>query len=228
MGRLVVALVCFALEFSPAAALAGRVTSSKAAKAPKSLPKLLVEVEAHYAKLGSLTADFSQEDHSAAFGEKKPSQGRLTWKAPDSLRWETTAPEASLLVSNGKSIWMYTPPFDETENGQVIVRKASEAKSRLMDALLAGRFSKALRQGLAIEALPNRTFALRPKKSSPGNLKQAVVTIDDEAPVISKVAIEYRDGNESTIQLSNIKMGEPLAKSLFEFKIPPRTDVVKE
>jgi outer membrane lipoprotein carrier protein len=211
-----------------AAALSSVMALGAPAKSRKALPQLLAEVEAHYAKSGSLSAEFAQEDLSATFGEKKSSQGTLAWKAPDSLRWETKAPEANLLVSNGKTVWVYTPPFDESENGQVIVRKASEVKSRLLDALLAGRFSKAMQQGLTIESLPKRTFALKPKKGAGGTLKQAVVTIGDEQPVIAKVAIEYKDGNQSTIQLSNIKMGEALAKSLFEFKVPPRTDVVKE
>jgi outer membrane lipoprotein carrier protein len=213
---------------SAAALMVSSTTQGAPAKARKALPELLAQVEAHYAKSGSLSADFAQKDLSATFGEKKSSQGTLAWKAPDSLRWETQSPEASLLVSNGKTVWVFTPPFDETENGQVIIRKASEVKSRLLDALLAGRFSKAMQQGLAIEVLPKRTFALKPKKSAGGNLKQAVVTIHDDQPVIAKVAIEYRDGNQSTIELSNIKMGQQLEKSLFEFKIPPRTDIVKE
>jgi outer membrane lipoprotein carrier protein len=218
-----------ALLLITASALLGASSAQAApAKTRKALPELLAQVEAHYAKSGSISAEFAQDDLSATFGEKKSSQGTLAWKAPDSLRWETKAPEANLLVSNGKTVWVYTPPFDETENGQVIIRKASEVKSRLMDALLAGRFSRALQQGLAIEVLPKKTFALKPKKSAGGNLKQAIVTIGDDQPVIAKVSIEYRDGNKSTIELSSIKMGEPLEKSLFEFKVPPRTDIVKE
>jgi outer membrane lipoprotein carrier protein len=209
-------------------ALQSGAVFSAPTKTKKGLPRLLAEVEASYAKSGSISAEFTQEDLSATFGEKRISQGTLAWKSPDSLRWETKAPEANLLVSNGKTVWVYTPPFDESENGQVIIRKASKVKSRLLDALLAGRFSRALQQGLTIQALPKRSFALLPGKGVTGTLKQAVVTIGDDQPVIAKVAIEYKDGNKSTIQLSSIKMGEKLAKSLFEFKIPPRTDIVKE
>ncbi len=209
-------------------ALSSGMALSAPAKAKKALPQLLAEVEAHYAKSGSLSAEFSEEKFSSAFGETKSSQGTLDWKAPNSFRWETKSPESSLIISNGKTVWMYTPPFDESENGQVIISKAAQVKSRLLDALLAGRFSSAVNQGLAAAPAGRRKFALKPAKCSGGGLKLVTVTIADHAPMISKVSIEYCDGNKSTIELSSLKMGEALAKSLFEFKVPPRTDVVKE
>ena len=154
------------------------------------LPKRLLEVEKSYAKAGSLSADFLQEDTSTIFSDKKSSRGNLSWKAPDFLRWETKSPQPNLLVSNGKKVWLYTPPFDETENGQVIIRKASEVKSRLLDALLAGRFSVAQKKGLKISSLSSDQFVLRPQKDSRDNIKRVLVTLDENRPVISKVSIE--------------------------------------
>ncbi|MEN9723436.1 MAG: outer rane lipoprotein carrier protein LolA [Pseudomonadota bacterium] len=190
------------------------------------VPALLAEVERHYARAGSLTAEFSQEETSATFGDRKLSTGTLSWKAPNLLRWETTKPEPGLVVSNGKTLWIYTPPFDETENGQVIVKKASQVKSKLLDALLAGKFSQAQKQGLRIKSVGPREFLLAPKKDSA--LKQARVSITEADPIISKLALDYQDGNRATIELSNIKMGNAAAREPFEFKVPPKTDVVKE
>ncbi|MBU6375441.1 MAG: outer membrane lipoprotein chaperone LolA [Bdellovibrionales bacterium] len=195
---------------------------------PKQLPPLLAEVEDHYTKSGTLAAQFDQEDASAAFAEKKSSKGSLAWKTPNLIRWETRTPDQSLLVSNGKTVWMYTPPFDESENGQVIIRPASQVKSRILDALLAGRFSAALKQGLRIESLGARSFALQPAPGTVGDLKIARVEIAEKEPLIEKVGLEYQNGNQSSIRLSKIEMGKALASSLFEFKIPPRTDVVKD
>ena len=97
-----------------------------------------------------------------------------------------------------------------------------------MDALLAGRFSAALKQGLRIESLGARSFALKPAPGTVGDLKIARVEIAEKEPVIARVALEYQNGNQSGIRLSKIKMGKDLASSLFEFKIPPHTDVVKD
>ena len=213
----------------PALAMgAGVCWAAKAEKSQVRLPALLSEVEANYSKAGSFSAEFSQEEFSAAFGEKKASRGTLAWKSPNLLHWETKSPEANLLVSNGKTLWVYTPPFDESEHGQVIIRSAAAMKNRLIDALLAGRFSAALQQGLKIAPLKSREFLLQPSKKSGTGLKQDVVTIGAAEPVISRVSLEYLDGNKSTIDLTTIKMGQNLPKTLFDFKIPPRTDVVKE
>jgi outer membrane lipoprotein carrier protein len=195
-------------------------------------PALLTEVEKQYSTSGSFQAHFEQVEFSAAFGEKKQSQGHLVWKSPNRLRWETTSPERSLIVSNGKTVWIYTPPFDDTENGQVIIKKAAEVKSRLLDALLAGKFSAAVRQGLNIEKAGNREFKLKPparkKKGPSGALKQVTVQIAPEKPTITKVSLEYDDGNQSTISFTNIEMGVSLPADSFNFKVPPRTDILKD
>jgi outer membrane lipoprotein carrier protein len=198
------------------------------APARASVPALLQRVEARYQEAGSLQASFIQDEVSKALGTSKSSQGKVAWRAPNRLRWETESPEPSLLVSNGTTLWFYTPPFDESEKGQVIIRKAAEVKSRLLDALLAGRFSSAVRQGLRIQSLPGNTFKLLPRKGAVGGLKFAQVSVDPEKSQITGVSLEYRDGNRSSIQLSNIDLGKPISLESFRFKIPPRTEILKE
>lgn len=199
-----------------------------AAKATHEVPEALQKVEARYKEAGSLQASFEQEEVSKALGDTKKSQGKIAWKAPDRLRWETETPDPNLLVSDGKTMWFYTPPFDESEKGQVIIRKAAQMKNRLIDALLAGRFSSAVKQGLRIEGLPENTFKLLPRKGTVGTLKVAQVKIEPEKHQIIQVSLEYRDGNRSSISLSSIELGKAIPTESFTFKVPPRTDTLKE
>jgi outer membrane lipoprotein carrier protein len=199
-----------------------------AAKAVREVPEALQKVEARYKEAGSLQASFEQEEVSKALGDTKKSQGKISWKAPNRLRWETETPDPNLLVSDGKTVWFYTPPFDETEKGQVIIRKASQLKNRLIDALLAGRFSAAVKQGLRIEVLPENRFKLLPRKGTVGGLKVAQVQIEPEKSQITQVSLEYRDGNRSSISLSSIELGKAISTESFTFKLPPRTDILKE
>lgn len=199
------------------------VTAGSSAFAAK-VPIELMAVEKAYTQAGSLQADFEQEEFSAAFNDKKNSTGRLTWKSPDRLRWETLTPDPGLVVSNGKTLWVYTPPFDPSENGQVLIRKASQVKGRLFDALLAARFSKAVRQGLIIEKIGTGKFELRLK----GVLKKASLQLDPERPLISLLTLEYQDGNRSTITLKNATLGVETKADHFEFKIPTKTEVLRD
>jgi outer membrane lipoprotein carrier protein len=218
------------LTLSIAAALAAPIVAR--AKAPSNakaeVPDALQKVEARYKEAGSLQASFEQEEVSKALGDTKKSQGKIAWKAPNRLKWETETPDPNLLVSDGKTMWFYTPPFDESEKGQVIIRKAAQMKNRLIDALLAGRFSSAVKQGLRIEALPENTFKLLPRKGTVGGLKVAQVKIEPEKHQIVQVSLEYRDGNRSSIDLKDIELGKGIPMDQFEFKIPPRTDIVKQ
>lgn len=192
------------------------------------VPPLLQKVEARYKDAGSLQAGFEQEEVSKALGGTKKSQGKISWRAPNRLRWETETPDPSLLVSNGTTLWFYTPPFDDSEKGQVIIRNASKVKSRLLDALLAGRFSSAVKQGLRIEAAGENTFKLLPRKGAVASLRAAQAKIDPQTLQIVQVSLEYRDGNRSTIALKGIELGKQLPMELFFFKVPPRTDVLKQ
>ena len=91
---------------------AGSVFASTAPKTqPKqmSLPPLLKEVEAKYARAATVTANFSELDESGALKQKKKSSGNLEFKKPGKIRWETQSPDKNLLVSDGKKYWFYTP-----------------------------------------------------------------------------------------------------------------------
>lgn len=218
-----------ALGVIAASFLLPQLAAAKASSNAKAeVPEALQKVEARYKEAGSLQALFEQEEVSKALGDTKKSQGKIAWKAPDRLRWETETPDPNLLVSDGKTMWFYTPPFDESEKGQVIIRKASQMKNRIIDALLAGRFSSAVKQGLKIEALPENTFKLLPRKGTVGTLKLAQVKIEPEKHQIILVSLEYRDGNRSSISLTSIELGKAIPTESFTFKVPPRTDTLKE
>src|SRR5690606_22711751 len=129
-------------------------------------------------------------------------------KKPKFIRWETTAPESSLLIGDGESFFFYTPPFDEDERGQLIIQKASQVKSSLADALLAGAFSKL--KGAKVEEKSAVLFILIPKKGTSGTVAKAQIEINPDKKQIKKVTLEHRGGNRSEIVLSDIRLGAEL------------------
>jgi outer membrane lipoprotein carrier protein len=189
------------------------------------LPKLLQEVEARYAKVPTVQADFAQIDYISALDREKKSSGVFLAKKPDKVRWETTAPDVNLLVSDGHKFWFYTPPFDETEHGQVIEKRAAQIRSKLAQALLSGRFS-AMKGSVKTEA-PNK-FLLVPTRGSAGDVDKAEVEVDPKEKLITQVTLFHSDGNRSQIALTKIELGTKIADQLFYFIPPPGTIQVKE
>lgn len=209
-----VAVGCFLIE---------GVASAKGIAQP--LPQLLQDVETKYARAATLTAEFTQTNVSAALKRTQKSAGVIFFKRPDKIRWETLTPDKNIMVSEGKHFWFYTPPFDETENGQVIEKRAKDVKSKLASDLLSATFSAATKaNGLRIKQESPSTFSLTPSKGSAGTVKQAKIEIDTEKKLITKVRLEHEGGNTSEISLSKIELGKALPDSLFVFVAPPKTD----
>ncbi|HTL13241.1 MAG TPA: outer membrane lipoprotein carrier protein LolA [Bdellovibrionota bacterium] len=190
------------------------------------LPPLLQDVEKHYSTAATLKADFVQVNELAALNRTKESNGTIYFKRPDKLRWETKAPEPNLLVSDGKKFWFYTPPFDATEDGQVVIRKSSEVQTRLARALLSGAFSAA--RDMTIKPLEAGEFELIPKKGTAGSVLKCLIHIDGPSKLIDRLVLEHAGGNRSEIRLTGIELGKPLEKGLFSFTPPPHTETHRE
>ncbi len=195
-------------------------------KPEKRLPAVLQEIEKKYAEAGTLSAEFSQINETVVTGQKKTSSGVILVKRPNQVRWETQKPNPSLLVSDGKTYWFYTPPFDEEEPGQLVVRSSSQVQSKLANALLSGSFSTA--KDMKITEKTPSTFVLKPKPGTAGTVQKVEIGVDPDKKLIQKVILTHKGGNRAEISLSNIELGKPLDENQFHFEAPKNTEIIKE
>jgi len=191
---------------------------------PTEIPAALKAVEMNYAKSGTLTARFTQIQFSATSGKRTTSYGLILVKHPDKLRWQTIKPDPNLLVSDGKSVWYYTPPFDEGEAGQLIERKAGDIQSHWAQALLSGKISK--QKGLKLKFLGKNRYRLIPTKGTSGTVFKAEVDVDPDKQLITKVILFHKGGNQADITLSDIQLGQPIEDAEFQFVKPPNTEMI--
>lgn len=190
------------------------------------MPPLLTKTEKKYAEGKSFVADFEQVNEIATTRTKKKSAGQIFFKIPGKLRWQTTSPNPSILVTDGKVYWFYTPPFDPSERGQVLIRKASRVGSQLANQLLGGQFSKS--KLLKVEAKGLNRFSILPNPGAAGDVRRAEVKINPESFLIEEVFLEHQGGNTSRIQLSGVKLGATLEDEMFRFKAPEKTEEIYE
>ncbi len=192
--------------------------------APKTVkvPPALAAIEEKYVKASTMSAEFSQVNETAATQQKKTSSGVISLKHPYKVRWETLKPDKSLYVSDGKTFWFYTPPFDEDEKGQVIQKRTTEAQSKLANALLSGSFSTAPIK--SFEQQSPTHFVLVPTKGSGGTVTKIEIDVDPAKSLIEKVLLIHEGGNKSTISLSKIALGEDIPDEIFSFVPPPGTE----
>lgn len=185
-----------------------------------SLPATLQKIEQKYKKAQTLKAEFFQQNQVASVGRTRKSNGLIWLKRPDKIRWETQKPDPNLLVSDGKTFWFYTPPFEKGENGQVIVRRTAEVQSQLASALLSGRFS--LAKDITYKELGADHFKMTPRPGTSGDVMTA--EIFTQGNLIKKVILNYRSGNRSEIVLKKIQLGQKLDDSDFNFQPPKGTE----
>lgn len=195
--------------------------------ASAALPPLLEQVQKEYQKSAGIEAEFDQLTQIKSTKNSKKSQGKIWIKHPNKLRWETISPDQNILVSDGKYFWFYTPPFEKGDRGQVIIKKSAQVQTQFLNALLSGSFdfSKTKTQ---IETKAPNVFLLKPSVNTAGDVKTAEVTINDASKKIEKVTLVHYSGNETTIELKQIKLTNKFSESLFQFVPDRNTDQIRE
>src|SRR5207237_3366530 len=99
----------------------------------QSLDEVVRGLEAAYSKMTDLRAEFSQTSFNKSLGQTIPAQGVVSLKRGGKLRWEYSEPTKQEIVSDGKTLWVYTPALN-----QVNVGPAPEALAGPAGSFLAG------------------------------------------------------------------------------------------
>jgi len=207
-----------ALTLLPPPAFAKKTVLSKAID--------LRKLELKYSSVESFEAEFTQEVYQATLARTKSSKGALMLSKPKLVRWETHAPEKTVLVSNGIKVWYYTPKAGGDEKGQVVVRSAAELASNALLGILNGTISIDKEFTLKDTKQSEETTGLTlvPKKKM-GDIAEVVLEVDDKY-LIREVKLNHTSGNRTKITLQNIRLGAKLPTNLFKFSPPPGTNIV--
>ena len=191
------------------------------------LPVLLEQVQAEYKKSAGIEAQFEQITDVKATKQKKKAQGKIWIKRPSKLRWETINPDPNILISDGKTFWFYTPPFEKGERGQVMIKKTAQVQTQFLNALLSGSFDFG-KSIIAIETKSPNSFVLKPKAGTAGDVLTAEITVNEKTAKIERVFIVHSTGNETDIKLQDIKLTNSLDEKLFRYTPDRNTDKIVE
>ena len=70
--------------------------------AAQSLQEVVAGVEAAYARIADLKADFTQQAFNKSLGQTIKDEGTVFLKRPGKMRWEYRAPSPQQIVSDGQ------------------------------------------------------------------------------------------------------------------------------
>ncbi|UPW20289.1 outer membrane lipoprotein chaperone LolA [Agarivorans sp. TSD2052] len=171
------------------------------------------ELKQHLAKLNSFQAEFKQVVVDADGVNIHEAEGKLSLARPAKLNWQQVAPEQDMMVSDGTTIWYYSP-FVE----QVTIMNAAEATSQSPIILLADDRAESWAQ-YQVEKVQQGYLV----KSKTDPLQAAFWVKLDADNSISRFDIIESTGQRSEFSLQAFKANPKLSDSLFSFDIPANT-----
>jgi len=198
-----------------------------AAAAPPTASELAATLQRKYDGVKDFSADFVHAYEGGVLRKQITERGKLQVKKPGKMRWEYTAPEEKLFVSDGVKMYSYIK-----QDKQVIVSDIPAADQATTPTLfLAGKGS------LTRDFTPSLVDA--PAGSPPGSqgLKLVPKTRQREYDwltlVVDPVSLAIRglvtvdaQGGTSRFSFMNLKENVGMADKAFEFKMPRGVEVV--
>ena len=148
--------------------------------------------------------------------------GSVAMQRPGRFRWNYEAPFERVIVADGEKVWLY-----EADLEQVTIRRLSSGIGDTPAALLTGKESVLERftvdkswneDGLALVRLMPRS----------ADSDFAAVTLGFDGPGLRQLLLDDRLGQQTRIDLTDVRINPRLAPDLFRFMPPPGADVIDD
>jgi len=215
--RRIVVVTALAAAISAAAAASPEVTPQQAVR----------NLEAAFASLRSLQADFEQEHASAVIATPLRETGKFYFQKPDRMRWEYDDPEPQVFVFKEGRVWNYVP-----EDNQLIRYALSpEQQNAAVFALLTGRaklgddyliepaeFPTGLKSTVQIKLVPRQE----------GDFTHILLELDGGTWLIDRIVTLDWSGSRQEFVFRKIKVNPRLKPSTFEIKVPDGTEIIDD
>ncbi|MCX6622302.1 MAG: outer membrane lipoprotein carrier protein LolA [Acidobacteria bacterium] len=176
---------------------------------------LLKGVEERYNRARTLEVFFS-ETYSVQQRMRKPESGVLSLRKPGRMRWDYRSPAGKLFVSDGKSVFLYTPATNRVE--KMKLKESEDMRAPL--AFLLGKldFRKDFKDFEKKMDGQDTVLTAQPKSDKlPYSNVEFSVSPDHR---IKRLVVRGQDQSVLTFTFDQERINPALADSLFRFTMP--------
>jgi outer membrane lipoprotein carrier protein len=186
-----------------------------------SLDDVIKSIEGVYGKMNDLKAEFTQTAFNKSLNQSIPAQGTVFLKKGGKLRWEYADPTPQQIVSDGKTVWIYTPALSQVNVGPAPEALAGPAGSFLTGL---GKVREHFNARFLNPAEPrdrdgNIVLDLVPKVTIP-TMNRLVLSFDPKSWEVRRAVVYDQFENTVTMQFRKPAVNSGLADSLFTFVAP--------
>jgi len=184
------------------------------------------QVQVFYDDVRDLRANFTQRSQSVALGGiggESAGLGTMVFAKPGRMRWEYTAPEPSVVVSNGETLWIYDPEAKEVQ----VLSVGSGILSSAGLAFLLGDGDLLETFEVKAEGCGQTPVRLRllPKQDAP--YEQIVLDVAPDSGMVVATQVTDLFGNRTELEFANLETNLGPADDLFQFEPPRGTRVLR-
>jgi outer membrane lipoprotein carrier protein len=190
--------------------------------APITIDDVVRGLEQAYGRLTDLKAEFSQTSFNKSLDATIPARGAVYLKRGGKLRWEYSEPTPQEIVSDGKTLWVYTPVLAQVNTGPAPEALAGPAGSFLAGL---GRLREHFDVRFLNPARPTDTdgnvvLDLIPRQPLP-TLARLILSLEPRGWEIRKAVVYDQFENTVTMQFTSVAINTGLSDRLFTFVPPP-------
>lgn len=169
-----------------------------------------VALKKKLATLSQFSAHFDQEVFDAQGKPLQKGSGEMVLQRPEHFRWETKTPDESLIVSDGKAVWLYDP-FVE----QVTIMSLDKAVVNTPFLLLSSTNDKVWSHYLIDQDGQAFTVTSKEKDQRIESLRMVF-----SGNKITRLEVNEAQGQRSEFTLSAFNAKPSVKSDTFTFKVP--------
>jgi outer membrane lipoprotein carrier protein len=193
----------------------------------QSLEEVVAGVESTYGKITDLRAEFTQTARNKSLGQDIKAEGIVLLKKGGKMRWDYKSPAPQQIVSDGTSLWVYTPELNQVNKGNAPKALAGPAGSFLSGL---GKIREEFTVRFMNPANPRDSAGrpvldLTPKQPTP-LLTRLVIAVDPKDYVVREAVLYDQFQNTVTMTFNKVVINPGLSDALFAFTPPKDAAVV--
>jgi outer membrane lipoprotein carrier protein len=233
MGRLLaITLLAVAVSGTPLGVRAGgdeavAPGSAQSGASASCLDRTIELLQSRYERVTDLRAHFVQTTRAAHTGGIAPdpvtSRGQMVVAKPARMRWVYEKPEESVVVSDGKTLWIYDPAFKEVQSLPV----GEGFLSGVAVQFLLGEGD--LRRDFAIDLVScgESEVELELTPRTPASYETLRIVAEPATGSVVRTQIVDLLGNQTVLELSQLETNVHPDPALFRFVTPEGVSVVE-
>ena len=182
----------------------------------------VTKLQARYEATRSMRAAFRQRVESPTLVTPLESHGTVYFERPNRMRWDYAAPDAQLIVGDGKTLWIYQPDLKQVIRAPL--NDAFQAQTPLTFLAGLGQVERDFTATLQREDAEHWVLKLVPKGDAELGTLTLVVRKADAG--LAEARITDPLGTTTSLVFTDEARNVEIPEAEFHFEPPPGVDVV--